>query len=171
MKINVNTGKRTLKMRILSAFMAFLIFSLTSPELFENLGVGLIVHGAIPNLTAGSGTIDSSTTQISKYMGQSSGTGAVRDSHNADGTTSNGTYTGRIRPVTVSMYDYLTDGEINGTWNVLNDNNYTWYYRYDPYTKFNNAISSDVLDSPITLSEASNNITIEYHAKTNQKFY
>lgn len=28
MKINVNTGKRTLKMRILSAFMAFLIFSL-----------------------------------------------------------------------------------------------------------------------------------------------
>ena len=164
MKINVNTGKRTLKMRILSAFMAFLIFSLTSPELFENLGVGLIVHGAIPNLTAGSGTIDSSTTQISKYMGQSSGTGAVRDSHNADGTTSNGTYTGRIRPVTVSMYDYLTDGEINGTWNVLNDNNYTWYYRYDPYTKFNNAISSDVLDSPITLSEASENITIQYQS-------
>ena len=73
MKINVNTGKRTLKMRILSAFMAVLIFSLTSPELFENLGVGLIVHGAIPNLTAGSGTIDSSTTQISKYMGQLSG--------------------------------------------------------------------------------------------------
>ena len=167
MKINVNTGKRTLKMRILSAFMAFLIFSLTSPELFENLGVGLIVHGAIPNLTAGSGTIDSSTTQISKYMGQSSGTGAVRDSHNADGTTSNGTYTGRIRPVTVSMYDYLTDGEINGTWNVLNDNNYTWYYRYDPYTKFNNAISQTGGTTTIK-SAQSYNITIKYYG--NNKF-
>ena len=72
------------------------------------------------------------------------------ESHNSAGV-GNGTYTGRIKPVTVNMYDYLTDGEISGTWNVLNDSAYTWYNRYDPYKLFNAYISGTKTMSEIKL--------------------
>ena len=47
MQIDINTTTYSIKQRILAFFMAFMIFSLTCPEIFEGLGGGLIVHAAI----------------------------------------------------------------------------------------------------------------------------
>ena len=160
MKIHINNPVHSTRMRVLSAFLAFLIFTLTFQEALVGWDFGMRAKAANSyGLEKGDGTISSSATQVSKYMGFDSKT----ESHNSAGVR-NGTYTGRIKPVTVNMYDYLTDGEINGTWNVLNDADYTWYDRYDPYTNFNNAISnsgniSSSYNNNITLTVSVTNIT------------
>ena len=102
-----------------------------------------------------SGTIYSST-KYSKYIGREGGV-----AHDAD--NSNYEYTGGLETVTVNMYDYLTDAEItNNQRNTLNDPNYTYWGRYDPYTIFNGMISSS--GSNRIMSQASENITIEYYS-------
>ena len=107
---------------------------------------------------AGNGKIIQVPT-YSQYMGQSGYT----ESHGSDGTP-NGTYTGKILPQSVNMYDYLTDDEKNNNhWNKLSENetNYTYYSRYEPYKLFNRAISA--IPSPQSIvSEHENNITIKY---------
>ena len=144
MRIKINTSTYSISKRMMSAFLAFLIVVLTFQQAVVNMSIMVKAAGIpvlTPNLT--NGKITSSSNQISSLMGQTSGTGAVRDSHASNGTTVNGTYTGRIRPVTVNMYDYLTDNEIKyghlGGENTsgdaqLYDANYTWYNRYDPYS-------------------------------------
>ena len=156
MQIDINVKTYSTKQRILAFFMAFMIFTMTCPEIFEGWGLGLIVHAAP---TAGSGTIMQVPT-YSKYMGQT----GYMDSHGDDGNV-NGTYTGKILPQSVSMYDYLTDYEKNNSkWNKLsgNKNNYTWYNRYEPYTQFNRSISTTFATANTVTSPASNNITIVY---------
>ena len=149
MQIDINVKTYSTKQRILAFFMAFMIFSLTCPEIFEGLGVGLIVHAAIPTLVRGTGIITSSPNLISAHMGQTGSTGDRLTSRDSDGHDS-GTYTGRIRAATVSVYDYLTDNEIkyghmggNGTTGdaQLFDTNYTWLAKYEPYSIFNTAYS------------------------------
>ena len=157
MQIDINVKTYSTKQRILAFFMAFMIFTMTCPEIFEGWGLGLIVHAAP---TAGSGTIMQVPT-YSKYMGQT----GYMDSHGDDGNV-NGTYTGKILPQAVSMYDYLTDYEKNNSanWNKLsgNSSNYTWYYRYEPYKQFNRSISNTFATANTVTSPASNNITIVY---------
>ena len=112
MKLNINIPATPKRTRILAAFMAFLIFALTFQEAFVGWDFGTKVK-AYP--TAGDGIVTSKPS-YSKYMGQNNYT----TSHDSTGN-SNGSYTGKILPVTVSMYDYLTDAEIdsnyNTTWN------------------------------------------------------
>ena len=138
MRIKINTGKRTPQMRILSAFMAFLIFSLTCPELFEGWGIGLIVH-ATPTYH---------TIQTGNTEGCMSGT---------SGSDSNYTYSGKIKTGDVTVFDYLTDREIEGASINLGPWGSGGYL--DPYTLFNGTISA--VPNSIS-STASDNVTINY---------
>ena len=152
MKINVNTGKRTLKMRILSAFMAVLIFSLT----FCN------------SWFVTKSNAKSDTTKISNSTKESYFTA---DQLNT-GNNSPYRYTGKIKPVTVSMYDYLTDREQSnyGTGQYLQDNpdqpqtdnGYTWWSYYNPYNNFNKAVSEWANSRSLSQSQ---NITLRYCSK------
>ena len=158
MKINIQLPASSTRTRILAAFMAFLILALTFEQAFVGWEVGTRVK-AYPE--AGNGIVTSKPS-YSKYMGQNHYT----TSHDSAGND-NGAYTGKILPVTVSMYDYLTDAEIdsnhNTTWNNINDSRYTFWSRYNPYDKFNTVISNANTSTATTIvSPASDNITIIY---------
>ena len=166
MKINVNTGKRTPQMRILSAFMAVLIFSLTFVKVFEWTGGNIALAAG----TASDGIIRP-IPDYSRYKGPDSG----KDPNDGDYV-----YTGRIKPVAIDLYDYMTDKEINdNNWNYMNsldrfkDNNnghddysvsgcYTYYNRYNPYDKFNKKISDMTISGGIVLSPHEQNVTLKY---------
>lgn len=148
MEIRIDS-KITIKKRVLSFFMAFLVFSLTFVHLFSYIkaeGVsGTAEDGIIRPIP-----------DNSKFLGPGI-------SNTNDGEYE---YTGKIKPVAISLYDYMTDREITNGWNCMNDNNnpdpaYTYYNRYNPYDKFNKKISD--MDSPGNSTiPASENITIVY---------
>ena len=94
MQIDINVKTYSTKQRILAFFMAFMIFSLTCPELFEGLGVGLIVHATTYNaIHTGdkNGCMSGTSSSDSKY-----------------------TYSGKIKTGDVTVFDYLTDNEVEG---------------------------------------------------------
>ena len=66
MQIDINVKTYSTKQRILAFFMAFLIFTMTCPEIFEGWGLGLIARAVTP----GTGIIGVTQT-YSKYMGRS----------------------------------------------------------------------------------------------------
>ena len=149
MKIHINNPVHSTRMRVLSAFLAFLIFTLTFQEALVGWDFGVTVKATTP--TPGDGLITATST-ASKYMGQSGCTTSVESAY---------TYTGKVKPVTVNMYDYLTDAEVTGTWNSLNDSNYTWENYYNPYEKFNTKVSEYVSSQQdVVESVAADNITI-----------
>ena len=152
MKINIQIPANSKRTRILAGFMAFLIFALTFQEAFVGWNFGITVKATTP--TPGDGLITATST-ASKYMGQSGYTTSVESAY---------TYTGKVKPVTVNMYDYLTNAEVTGTWNSLNDSSYTWHADYQPYGTFNSAVSNDTLSPEIVLSPAEDNITIKYES-------
>lgn len=63
MQIDINVKTYSTKQRILAFFMAFLIFTMTCPEIFEGWGLGLIARAVTP----GTGIIGVTQT-YSKYM-------------------------------------------------------------------------------------------------------
>ena len=62
MQIDINVKTYSTKQRILAFFMAFLIFTMTCPEIFEGWGLGLIARAVTP----GTGIIGVTQT-YSKY--------------------------------------------------------------------------------------------------------
>ena len=163
MQIDINVKTYSTKQRILAFFTAFMIFTMTCPEILDGLGVGLIVHAVTNSYGVDQSTTPqiSTTSKTSNIMGFSGHTTAHGDN------CADGTYTGRVKPVSVSMYDYMTDKEItNNTSNAYNlsgdvDDAYTFWNRYNPYNTFDTAISG--MDSPsgTVIHEHDGNITIK----------
>ena len=137
MRIKINTGKRTPQMRILSAFMAFLIFTMTCPELFEGWGIGLIVHAAY----------DSHIQTGDTTACMENGTSSAEDKF---------TYAGKMKTGDVTVFDYLTDNEILGQDIDLGARGGGYN---DPYSAFNDTISRETTST--VLYPSTDNITIE----------
>jgi len=154
MKNNVKIPANSIGIRILSVFMAFLIFTLSFQQAF--IGLGSMTVRAYP--TAGNGKIIQVQT-YSQYMGQDGYT----VSYSNDGNP-NGTYTGKILPQSVSMYDYLTDYEKNNSkWNKLsNQSNYTYWNRYEPYKQFDRNISTAINEAT---SVSDKHITVRFKSE------
>lgn len=150
MKTNIKIPTNSIKIRILSAFMAFLILVLTFQQGFASWGLKV-------NAGTESDGIIRPIPDNSKYLGPNK-------SNKYDGDNNEYEYTGKIKPVAISLYDYMTDDEITNGWNRVTtnpDGAYTYYNRYNPYDKFNKKISD--MASPGTRTiPASENITIVY---------
>ena len=148
MKINVNTGKRTLKMRILSAFMAFLIFSLTFCEIIGSFG--LIANAITEGQAISSTTI---TSTIEGITGLTDDTGRTDDTYTYR-------YNGKMVTSTVKLFDYLSDSEI-----PTGSPSQTWDGGYsNPYDRFNMAVSDTILQPTATEvdSNPNDNFTITF---------
>lgn len=153
MKININIPTNSKKTRILSAFMAFLIFALTFQEAFIGWDWGVRVSAETP-----SGEIHSSTSyKVSKYtadMNERRTGGSTYTEH----TGSNYVYTGKYtNDNKVALFDYVSDYELRsgGSYNTCQQDESGYV---DVYTNFNNAISDD----GTCVSAASNNVTIVF---------
>ena len=144
MKINVNTGKRTLKMRILSAFMAFLIFTMTCPELFEGWGIGLIVHAEEPSGNIHYTNTDNTSLYKDAMNTNRTGNTSAPNTMLAQGsgqphTGNTFTYTGKYNNNNkTTVFDYVSDYELARTYNdcLQNESGYV-----DAYKNLNKAIS------------------------------
>ena len=138
MKINVNTGKRTPKMRILSAFMAVLIFSLTFTNLIGQLGIRVKADDTIGHIH------NNTTNKVSQYK--------TNMNNNKGSTGSEYTYTGNYtNDNAITMFDYVSDIELNEE--GINSYNNFWHEEAgytDEYTKLNDKISSSAgyVESP-----------------------
>lgn len=136
MQIDINVKTYSTKQRILAFFMAFMIFSLTCPELFEGLGVGLIVHAAV-----GDGNIHSATVNKTSIY-----TSRMNDNKAVTGNSAY-TYTGKYtNDNTTTLFDYISDYELRsgGAYNTCqqNEDNYV-----DVYKTLNKAISDNYVSS------------------------
>ena len=129
----------TPKMRIISFVLAFVMVFVGLPYIGNNMKV---------KATTGSAIEPTSTTSSIKINGKLDGDGYI--------------YTGKIKPITVDLFDYKTDREINGVTNPLQDGAYTYYNRYNPYHLFDTAISNNMGSLGNTTLPASENITIVY---------
>ena len=143
MKIMIKT-RITPKMRALSFFMAFLMFSLTFIQVLDGLDFGLIVHAVVKGPNIQSNTTE---TGISSWKNMTSP------------SDSKFKYTGNILAQTANVYDYLSDEEITNGWNTNMTQSVVSGYS-DPYTQFNNWISNETVTSA-----ASNNIRIVFQVK------
>ena len=144
MKIHINNPVHSTRMRVLSAFLAFLIFTLTFQEAFVGWG-GIRVKADSDPSVGPDIYINTEKTSIDALK---------------SGQTANGgkfTYTGNIKAQAISLYDYLSDEEIenSGSWNTgITKSKVSGYT--DPYTVFNTAISI----SGGQLTASNTNITI-----------
>lgn len=147
MKTNIKIPTNSIKTRILSAFMAFLILVLSAQQAFVNMGIGLIVHAE-----------DDTTTPITMTTLQT-GISALDKTN----STSNSKfyYTGTIKAVPVNMYDYLSDEEVEGSWNTDITKSKVSGYN-DPYRYFNRTVSASKIVSSNQTYAASTNFTINY---------
>ena len=134
MKTNIKIPANSTRTRVLSAFMAFLIFSLTFTNMLDGLGAGLLVHAY-------------STINTGDKTGCMSGPSSSDNRY---------TYSGNIRTGDVEVYDYLTDREVVGQ--DINLGSWGSNGYQDPYTLFNGAVSA----TPSGASTISSNITIKY---------
>ncbi len=135
MQIDINVKTYSTKQRILAFFMAFMIFTMTCPEILDGLGVGLIVHA----------------TDYDSHI-QTGDTVACMS-----GTSNNYTYSGKMKTGDVTVFDYLTDREIEGASINLGPWGSGGYL--DPYTAFNNAVSRT---NATATNNSSSNITFIY---------
>ncbi len=126
------------KMRVLSAFLAFLIFTLVLTQGFVRIGK-TVVRAA-----------DGDDLFVTKYTKES------KIVSKGDSAGDGFTYTKNIKPTKVMMYDFLTDGEITGGDPVSTYNGDGFA---DPFTTFNNAISNQTFSS-VTESASNKNVTI-----------
>ena len=151
MKINIQIPASPKRTRILAGFMAFLIFALTFQEAFVGWG-GIRV-------SATNSPIDIHSD--------------VKDGSVMAGTVSGiYTYTGKFAKAAVTMFDYVSDEEINGTvvdghtnsynniWHNVPDGGYD-----DDFTKLNKKISNKNSNN-----DYSNNITIKFQIKNTIAF-
>ena len=146
MKTYINHPVHSTKMRVLSAFMAFLVLMLTFQEALVGWDFGASVKATAD------GNIHSTTTD------KTSNQKTVGSSFN--GFTYTGKYTNNNK---VTVFDYVTDYEIAGTYNTCYqvESGYT-----DPFTTFNSAISN----TTGSYSAKNNNITLTVESNQNGGF-
>ena len=131
------------KMRILSAFMAVLIFSLGFMQLLGQLDWCINVQAADIHLTMK----DNEKTSTTMHWGDESG---------------DFTYSGKFNNSNkITMFDYVSDYELEPS-HGYNDCNQNEEGYCDVYTNFNGAISADSVNStPENITSSSeNNVTI-----------
>ena len=120
-------------------------------------------------LTTAVGEISSNTTTSTTMINGLSGS-TVNSGHGVaknDGDTFNYTYTGDVITSTTSLYDYVSDEEYANRASISTASGYA-----DPYTKFNNAISTDTVGE-YEVSPSTANLTVRYksHVKDLTKAY
>ena len=120
-------------------------------------------------LTTAVGEISSNTTTSTTMTNGLSGS-TVNSGHGVaknDGDTFNYTYTGDVITSTASLYDYVSDEEYVNRVSISTASGYA-----DPYTKFNNAISTDTVGE-YEVSPSTANLTVRYksHVKDLTKAY
>ena len=135
MKTYINHPVHSTRMRVLSAFLAFLIFTLTFQEALVGWDFGARVSAA------GDGNIHSATTEKTSIY--------TSDMNTRKEVTGNSayTYTGKYTNDNITtLFDYLSDYELRtgGTYNVCqqNEDNYV-----DVYKTLNKAISDNYVSS------------------------
>ena len=134
-------------MRVLSFFMAVLMLMLTFTQGLGDISLtvyaGTQQDGIIRPIPDKSSIMGVTNTEDGAYV-----------------------YTGNIKPVAISLYDYMTDYEINNsTWNKMNttpDPKYTYWNRHNPYDKFNQKINGMGSPGDSIMSPHEQNITIKY---------
>ena len=124
MKMNIHIPASSRRTKILSAFMAFLIFALTFQQAFVGWEAGLRVKAA------GDGNIHSSTTDKTSTT-MSNGT-------TSDGYTYTGNYTNNNK---VTLFDYVSDYELAHSYNTCNQKEEGYC---DSYTTLNSSISGNL---------------------------
>ena len=146
MKINVNTGKRTLKMRIVSFILALIMVFVGLPYVGVNAAAGDITQ---------QGAISSTTTQTSIVYDQNGQTASLSGQTDSTGSKTY-TYNGNIKTTNVELFDYFSDSEYGGTGSPSQgwDGGYS-----NPYNNFNMQVSCS--DGSSTSYSGSNNITIK----------
>lgn len=125
MKYIIFKHPRSIKTRILSAFLAMLIFSLMFASLFENLGFN--------KADAALGSEIKDDTRNSTYM--------VANTVSED---TNYTYSGKMKTNPVTLFDYVTNNEVEGSDINLGVGSDGYH---DPYGYFNEAISEGSVTS------------------------
>ena len=135
MKINIQIPANSKRTRILAAFMAFLIFTLSFQQAFVGWDFGIRVSAA------NYGTDVYTGVSSSAFM--TSGKASTEDSRYV--------YSGKMKTNDVTLFDYVSDNETMGKAIDLGigDGGY-----HDPYGSFNGTISGNLA------SPASENITI-----------
>ena len=146
MKTNIKIPANSTRTRVLSAFMAFLIFTLTFQQAFVGWDAGIRVKAAAAN-----GEIHSTNTDKSSIYKTNIQANAIT----ADGGTSPYTYSGKYTNNNkVTVFDYVSDYELAHSYNDC------WQYEDnydDAFTTFNGAISKSVVQYDL-----SQNLTIRY---------
>ena len=151
MRVNINTTTYSTKERILAFFMAFLIFTMTCPELFEGWGIGLIVHAAAANGEIHSTNTDK--TSIYLFNGENPTYNIQDNADTAAGGTSPYTYSGKYTNNNkVTVFDYVSDYELEARHGYNNCYQYEDGY-VDTFKAFNRAVSSDYDISNPTASD------------------
>ena len=148
MRVNINTTTYSTKERILAFFMAFLIFTMTCPEIFEGWGLGLIVHAAAANGEIHSTNTDKTslyTATIQQNANKVDGVGTPKKSP----YTYSGKYTNNNK---VTVFDYVSDYELEVGHGYNNCYQYEDGY-VDTFKAFNRAVSSDYDISNPTASD------------------
>lgn len=153
MKFFINS--RSPKMRILSAFMAFLIFSLGFLQMLGQFDWSIKAEALeITEVTKSGNYITENMVEKTKHDGHSVVKGSETDQATQHELTYR--YTGNVKTTKVSLYDYKTDAEISGG---SITNTYT-KYGCEPFNQLNTAISNDVADS--VTQQDMNKIIITY---------
>ena len=167
MKINVKIPVNSTKLRVLSAFMAFMIFSLTFTQAF----VGMSTRAGAVTVSTGTKFSDymvKGRTGSTTHDGYSVSNGNVNSSTLLTNEGANATfeyeYTGKTKSTKISLYDYLSDNEISGG----TPTSYYTAYGCEPFDQFNTAISEHSYETitNTTTCQASDNITIVFTSGT-----
>lgn len=152
MKETIFRYARSIRVRIISAFLAFLIFALTFQQAFVGWEFGVRVSAA------GDGNIHSATTEKTSIYTSAMNTRKALTGNSAY------TYTGKYTNDNITtLFDYLSDYELGGgTYNVCqqNEDNYV-----DVYKNLNRAISDNAITNVTSVtktSPASDNVTIVF---------
>ena len=158
MKETIFRYARSIRVRIISAFMAFLIFTLGYAGYFDFEGFehGMTANAlGITSVTKTGNYINKDFVSSTSHDGHSVSAASVSDQNSSHEFKYR--YTGAVKTSKVSLYDYKTDTEIGATPTI--SNKYT-DWGSEPFKQFNDAISNSVNNTLV--SQNKNNITIYF---------
>lgn len=158
MKTNIKIPANSTRTRVLSAFMAFLIFALTFQQAFVGWDAGIRVKAAAANGEIHSTNTDKSSIYL--FNGENPTYNIQDNADTAAGGTSPYTYSGKYTNNNkVTVFDYVSDYELAHSYNDC------WQYEDnydDAFTTLNRAISDSSVDVTYEdrTSPSSDNVTI-----------
>lgn len=160
MKTNIKIPANSTRTRVLSAFMAFLIFTLTFQQAFVGWDAGIRVKAAAANGEIHSTNTDKSSIYL--FNGENPTYNIQDNADTAAGGTSPYTYSGKYTNNNkVTVFDYVSDYELEARHGYNNCYQYEDGY-VDTFKAFNRAISDYSVDVTYEdrTSPSSDNVTI-----------